>query len=351
MPLFSSPPQSVCFLRLSAIGDVCHAVAAVQALQKQWPDTKVTWIIGKVEAQLLQGLANVELIIFDKKAGFAGMTAVWQQLKGRRFDALIHMQLALRASLLTLGIQAQYKVGFHRQRAKEGQWLFTNRKIADHQSAHVLDSFLTFVEYLGVPRTAPTWSMPIGEPERAFARQQLHDKPSVVICPAASKDERNWLTERYAQFADYVATQGYQVVFCGSPAPREVQLATTISELMTQPVVNLVGKTSLKQLTAILGEAKLVLAPDSGPAHIATTQGTPVLGLYAHSNPKRTGPYFNIEDVVSVYEDNVTKQQGKPLNELAWSTRAKGADLMQQITVSVVIERFEHMMKGVVLND
>lgn len=351
MPLFSSPPQSVCFLRLSAIGDVCHAVAAVQALQKHWPDTKVTWIIGKVEAQLLQGLNNVELIIFDKKAGFAGMKAVWRQLKGRRFDALIHMQLALRASLLTLGIHAQYKVGFHRQRAKEGQWLFTNRKIADHQSAHVLDSFLTFVEYLGVPRTAPTWSMPIGEPERAFARQQLHDKPSVVICPAASKDERNWLTERYAQFADYVATQGYQVVFCGSPAPREVQLATTISELMTQPVVNLVGKTSLKQLTAILGEAKLVLAPDSGPAHIATTQGTPVLGLYAHSNPKRTGPYFNIEDVVSVYEDNVTKQQAKPLNELAWSTRAKGADLMQQITVSVVIERFEHMMKGVVLND
>lgn len=251
MPLFSSPPQSVCFLRLSAIGDVCHAVAAVQALQKQWPETKVTWIIGKVEAQLLQGLDNVELIIFDKKAGFAGMKAVWQQLKGRRFDALIHMQLALRASLLTLGIQAQYKVGFHRQRAKEGQWLFTNRKIADHQSAHVLDSFLTFVEYLGVPRTAPTWSMPIGEPERAFARQQLHDKPSVVICPAASKDERNWLTERYAQFADYVANQGYQVVLCGSPAPREVQLATTISELMTQPVVNLVGKTSLKQLTAI----------------------------------------------------------------------------------------------------
>lgn len=346
MPLFSSPPQSVCFLRLSAIGDVCHAVAAVQALQKHWPDTKVTWIIGKVEAQLLQGLDHVELIIFDKKAGFAGMKAVWQQLKGRRFDALIHMQLALRASLLTLGIHARYKVGFHRRRAKEGQWLFTNRKIADHQSTHVLDSFLAFIEYLGVPRTAPTWSMPIGEPERAFARQQLHDKPSVVICPAASKDERNWLAERYAQFADYVTTQGYQVVLCGSPAPREVQLATTISGLMTQPVINLVGETSLKQLTAILGEAKLVLAPDSGPAHIATTQGTPVLGLYAHSNPKRTGPYFNIDDVVSVYEKNVTEQQGKPLHELAWSTRAKGADLMQQISLAEVIKAFERMMSS-----
>lgn len=351
MPLFSSPPKSVCFLRLSAIGDVCHAVAAVQALQQYWPETKVTWIIGQVEAQLLQGLDNVELIVFDKKSGWAGMKAVWQQLQGRHFDALIHMQLALRASLLTLGIRAQYKVGFHRKRAKEGQWLFTNRKITDTESSHVLDSFFSFIEYLGVPRSQPTWSLPITPQDRAFARQQLQDKPSVIICPAASKDERNWPTAHYAEFADYVVSQGYQVVLCGSPAHREQQLANQITDLMTQPVVNLVGQTSLKQLAALLGEAKLVLAPDSGPAHIATTQGTPVLGLYAHSNPKRTGPYFNIEDVVSVYEDNVTKQQAKPLSELAWSTRAKGTDLMQQITVSVVIERFEHMMKGVVLND
>ncbi|MFL7866164.1 glycosyltransferase family 9 protein [Vibrio cincinnatiensis] len=351
MPLFSSPPKSVCFLRLSAIGDVCHAVAAVQALQQYWPETKVTWIIGQVEAQLLQGLDNVELIVFDKKSGWAGMKAVWQQLQGRHFDALIHMQLALRASLLTLGIRAQYKVGFHRKRAKEGQWLFTNRKITDTESSHVLDSFFSFIEYLGVPRSQPTWSLPITPQDRAFARQQLQDKPSVIICPAASKDERNWPTAHYAEFADYVVSQGYQVVLCGSPAHREQQLANQITDLMTQPVVNLVGQTSLKQLAALLGEAKLVLAPDSGPAHIATTQGTPVLGLYAHSNPKRTGPYFNINDVVSVYEACVTKQQGKPLEQLAWSTRAKGETLMQGISVSSVINAFTRMMKGTATHD
>ncbi|MGY5584109.1 glycosyltransferase family 9 protein [Vibrio cincinnatiensis] len=351
MPLFSSPPKSVCFLRLSAIGDVCHAVAAVQALQQYWPETKVTWIIGQVEAQLLQGLDNVELIVFDKKSGWAGMKAVWQQLQGRHFDALIHMQLALRASLLTLGIRAQYKVGFHRKRAKEGQWLFTNRKITDTESSHVLDSFFSFIEYLGVPRSQPTWSLPITPQDRAFARQQLQDKPSVIICPAASKDERNWPTAHYAEFADYVVSQGYQVVLCGSPAHREQQLANQITDLMAQPVVNLVGQTSLKQLAALLGEAKLVLAPDSGPAHIATTQGTPVLGLYAHSNPKRTGPYFNINDVVSVYEACVTKQQGKPLEQLAWSTRAKGETLMQGISVSSVINAFTRMMKGTATHD
>lgn len=343
MPLFNSAPNSICVMRLSAIGDVCHAVAAVQALQKQWPKTKVTWIIGKVEAQLLEGLDNVELIVFDKKAGWAGIKAVWQALNGRRFDALIHMQLALRASLVTLGIRAQYKVGFHRKRAKEGQWLFTNRKISDTESSHVLDSFFSFIEYLGVTRCSPIWTLPINAEDHAFAQQQLQQKRSVVICPAASKDERNWLAERYAQFADYAVNQGYQVVFCGSSAEREVKLTHTIIQHMTQPSLNLVGKTSLKQLAAILNKATLVLAPDSGPAHIATTQGTPVLGLYAHSNPKRTGPYNNVSDVVSVYEKMVTQQQGKPLNQLPWSTRANGTDLMAEIDVPSVIETFDRM--------
>lgn len=331
-------------MRLSAIGDVCHAVAAVQALQRHWPTTKVTWVLGKIEAQLLNGLPGVELVVYDKKAGFKGMQAVWQQLKGQRFDALVHMQLAFRASVLTAGIKARYKVGFNFKRAKEAQWLFTNRKIRDTESQHVLDSFFSFVEYLGVPRSKPQWQLPISEFDREYARQLLQHKPTVAICPAASKDERNWLTERYAALADHAINQGYQVVICGSPAEREQQLAVNIQQAMQKQAVNLVGQTSLKQLAAVLAEAKLVVAPDSGPAHIATTQGTKVLGLYAHSNPKRTGPYNNVAQVVSVYEHFVEAQQGKPLAQLAWSTRAKGSDLMQAIELETVVQRFDQML-------
>ncbi|EHH1048451.1 glycosyltransferase family 9 protein [Vibrio parahaemolyticus] len=351
MPLFSQPPSSICLLRLSAIGDVCHAVAVVQALQRHWPETQVTWIIGKVEAQLLKGLEGVELIVFDKKAGLAGMKTVWRQLKGRHFDALLHMQLAFRASLLTMGIKARYKVGFNFQRAKEGQWFFTNRKIQDTDTSHVLDSFYSFIEYLGVPRSKPQWQLPIDDTDRSFAEQRLGSTPCVVLCPAASKDERNWLSERYAALADYVIEQGYQVALCGSPTIREQQLAMSIQKQMQHQALNLVGQTSLKQLAAILAKAHLVVAPDSGPAHIATTQGTPVLGLYAHSNPRRTGPYNNINDVVSVYDTYVCQQKRKNLGELAWSTRAKGSDLMHAITLNGVIERFNRMTKGKKNND
>ena len=346
MPLFTQPPESVCFLRLSAIGDVCHAVAAIQALQKQWPTTKVTWIIGKIEAQLLEGLEGVELVIFDKKAGLSGMQSVWKQLSGRKFDVLVHMQLALRASLLTLGIKATYKVGFNFKRAKEAQWLFTNKKLEDVESQHVLDSFYSFVNYLGVPRSIPEWNLPINVEDTQFAKESLGQGPTVVISPAASKDERNWLPERYAELADYVISQGYQVVICGSPAEREMTLAKVIREKMTQPSINLVGKTSLKQLTAILKEATVVVAPDSGPAHIATTQGTPVIGLYGHSNPLRTGPYNNLSSVVTVYEKHVEQQHKKPISELPWSTRVKGDHIMADISVASVVQSFEQITQG-----
>lgn len=344
MPLFSTAPKSICFLRLSAIGDTCHAVAAIQALQHHWPNTQVTWIVGKVEAQLLEGLEGVELIVFDKKAGRQGMQAVWKQLKGRKFDALVHMQLALRASLLTLGIKATYKLGFNFKRAKEGQWLFTNKKIADTTSAHVLDSFFSFTEALGVPRSAPQWQLPIAAKEVEYAKRLLNHKPTVVISPAASKDERNWLTERYAQLADWLIEQGYQVSLCGSPAEREKSLGTSITSLMQHTPLNLIGQTSLKQLAAVLGQAVVVIAPDSGPAHIATTQGTPVVGLYGHSNPKRTGPYNDLDSVVSVYEQFVEQQQGKPAEQLAWSTRVKGEHVMQSITLDMVQSKLKPLL-------
>ncbi|MGF1762529.1 glycosyltransferase family 9 protein [Aliivibrio kagoshimensis] len=337
MALFSSAPKSICILRLSAIGDVCHAVSAVQAIQSHWPSTKITWIVGKIEAQLIHDLPNINVVVFDKKTGFAGMKHVWKQLGDQKFDALLHMQLALRASILTLGIKAKYKVGFNRKRAKEGQWLFTNKKITDTASAHVLDSFFSFAQFIGVPKSVPFWNIPLSADDNDFAINAFPTKgKTVVISPAASKDERNWSMEGYAQIADYALEQGCNVVLCGSPAPREIELGKRITQKMSGEVINLIGKTSLKQLTAVLKRADVVIAPDSGPAHIATTQGTPVIGLYAHSNPKRTGPYNDLDRVVSVYEHHAQKQHNKPIDQLAWSTRVKGEDLMSDITVERV---------------
>ncbi len=336
MSLFSKAPDSICVLRLSAIGDVCHAIAVVQAIQQHWPQTHITWVTGKIEAQLIGDLPGIEVVVFDKRQGVAGMRQLWSQLSDRKFDALLHMQAALRASILSLGIKAKYKVGFSKNRTREGQWLFTNKHLPDTQAIHVLDNMAEFARFIGVPFSTPQWNIPLSEEDEAFARRVIGDLPTLVISPAASKDSRNWLTERYAEIAQYACEQGLQVVLCGSPAPNEVSLAEKIEQLCPLPMTNLVGQTSLKQLTAVLKHSDIVIAPDTGPAHLATTQGTPVIGLYAHSNPQRTGPYLDQDHVVSVYQQHIEAQQGKPMDEVAWGARAKGDNLMADISIDAV---------------
>ncbi|WP_318487453.1 glycosyltransferase family 9 protein [Photobacterium leiognathi] len=348
MALFTTAPQSICILRLSAIGDVCHAIAVVQAIQKHWPETSITWVVGKTEAQLVSQLPNIKVVSFDKKAGWQGIKAVWNTLKGQKFDALLDMQVALRASLLSLGIKARYKVGFSRQRAKEGQWLFTNRKLPQTNAPHVLDNFAEFARYIGVPFTAPDWQIPLSNEDIAFA-QQYTNKPTLIISPAASKDERNWLIERYAAVADHAVSKGLNVILCGSPTQREQTLGEKIIQHCHHPITNLIGKTSLIQLTALLKYATVVIAPDSGPAHLATTQGTPVIGLYGHSNPTRTGPYLSQQYVVSVYQQFAEKHYGKPVSELPWGARVKGSDIMAAISVDDVITQLDTIIDSLTL--
>jgi heptosyltransferase I len=349
-----SAPKNLCLLRLSAIGDVCHAVAMVQNIQRQWPEANITWVIGKIEASLLKGLHGVEFVIFDKRAGLKGYRDLRQNLKGRKFDVLLHMQVALRASIASLCISAKVKIGFDTQRAKEGQWLFTNKKIAKQKQPHVLDGFMGFAQALGLDVPPPLWKMPLADSEQLWASEKLGaaneaGRPIAVICPAASKEERNWHAEGYSQTAEHLIDRGFKVVICGGPTTMEKLLAEAIINQSKfskdeNKIQNLVGQTSLKQLLAVLNVAHLVIAPDTGPAHMAVTVKTPVVGLYAHSNPKRTGPYLYPQYVVSAYASAIQLQYKQSVEQLPWGTRAKGKNLMMQISIAEVKNTIERVI-------
>jgi heptosyltransferase I len=344
----STSYSDICILRLSAIGDVCHAVSAVQAIQKAHPKAKITWVIGKVEAMLLADLPGVEFVVFDKKQGKQAYQQLKDTFKGRKFDVLLHMQVALRANLAARCIPAKVKVGFDWARSKELHSLFINKRIAPQSEAHVLEGFKGFAQAIGVPDYTPHWQMPITDEHQQAADALLGEERLAgrifVISPAASKKERNWLPERYAALAEHAYQQGFSVVITGGPTPLEIELSEQIISQTNAPVLNLVGKTKLKELLCVLKRASLVLAPDTGPAHMAVTVGTPVIGLYAHSNPKRTGPYLYLDYVVEVYHQNLREQTGKTAQELPWGTRVKGADLMTQISIDEVIAMFNRVV-------
>ena len=343
---FGQPPASLCVIRLSAIGDTCHTVPVVRAIQRAWPTTKVTWIIGKTEHSLLRGLEGVEFIVLDKSQGLRGYAAVRRALGGRRFDALLHMHASARANLVSLMVRAPLRLGFDRARARDQQWLFSNRKLPARPQRHVMDGLFEFAEELGVARGEPEWNIPIGADDvAAIAPLFAAGKPTLVISPCTGqrfRNYRNWRVDWYAQIADYAAERyGAQILLTGGTTAIEHSYGLDISRLSKAAPRNLIGQTTLKQLLAILQRSTVVLCPDSGPAHMATAVRTPVVGLYATSNRLRTGPYLSQHLVVDKYPEAVAHEFGRPIDSLRWGQRVRDPAAMSLITVADVIGKLD----------
>ncbi|MEL7449430.1 MAG: glycosyltransferase family 9 protein [Pseudomonadota bacterium] len=338
-------PDTLCILRLSAIGDTCHVLAVVRAFQAAWPSTRITWVIGKLESSLMQGVDGVEFITYDKASGVAGLLALRKRLADRRFDVLCHMNASVRANLVSLAIPADVRLGFDRDRARDWQWLVTNRRIEPAPRQHVLDGLFGFAEALGVERGNLRWDIPVSDDDTDFAHRVVPGLAPVLLISPCSSDRRrnfrNWQAERYAAVADFAAEKaGARVVLTGGPSELERGYGEEIGRLcrLAEPV-DLIGQTSLKQLFALIQRATVVLCPDSGPAHMATAASTPVVGLYATSNRWRTGPYLSQEHVADRYPEAALAEFGKPLEELPWGKRVRNPDAMALIEVSDVTER------------
>lgn len=340
--------RSICLLRLSALGDVTHVLPLLRTLRQAWPEVAVTWVIGKGEQKLLDGLPGVEFLVYDKKSGLAGMRALKRELRGRRFDALLQMQVAARANLLSAFLPATRRIGYDRSRSKDLHGLFVNERIPDRPGIHVLDAIGSFCEPLGLRQTDVVWDMPVPEEARAWARAQWPDDgtPTLAISPCSSHALRNWRSERYAAVAEHARSRGWRVALLGGRSALERETTDAVLAAMrpsshADDVLDLVGKDTLKQLPALLERADLLMTPDSGPMHIANAMGTKVLGLHAASNPRRSGPYFDVRFCVDRYDDAARRYCGKPATALKWGTKIEHDGVMDLATVEDGIAAFE----------
>jgi heptosyltransferase I len=335
-------PEKVCLLRLSAIGDTCHVVPLLRRLQSAWPRTRFTWVIGKVEAKLMSLIPEVELITVDKGAGLSAYSRLREDMKRRgAFDLLVHLQLSMRASAAAALIPAPIKLGFDKPRARELQWLFTTHRVEERIREHVLDSFQGFGDAIGVPPQEPRWDIPLPIAAQDYAEQLIpasrKPQPTLLISACSSHAMRNWLPERYAAVAEHAVEQhGMRVILCGGPSGVERAMASAITRHTRVPLIDQVGKDTLPQLLALMSRATVLLTPDSGPAHMATMVGLPVIGLYAATNPERSGPYLSRRWCINAYDQAARVFLDKSASELPWTRKIELPGVMELINVDSV---------------
>lgn len=295
----ASQPASVAIVMLSAIGDAVHVLPVIASLRDAWPGVRITWAIQPTAHALVAGRPDVdEFVLFQRSNGVRGFFDFRRAVAGRHFDLVIDLQVYLKAGVLTALLSADRKLGFDRARARDLNSLFTTERIPPHAPQHVQDQYLEFVEHLGVePRLR--WDFHFTEAELALRDAVLGrlDRPALAVVLRTTRPGKNWLAERYARVLE-IAEQdlGLQPVLVGSAAPAEVEMAMEVTRRTRAHPVNALAS-DLRHLAALLDGSAVLLSPDTGPLHVAVACGTPTVGLYGYTDPKRVGPYGRFQDL------------------------------------------------------
>lgn len=297
----------ICLVMMSAVGDAVHVLPVINAIKRAHPASHITWVLQPGPAALVRGHRSVDdIVLFDRSKGWRAFTDVRAELARRRFDLVIALQVYFKAGIVTSFTRAPVKLGFDRARARDMNWLFTNRKIAPHAGQHVQDQYFEFLAALGVPHEPVVWDLGPWPAEREWQRgfYAEMERPAAAIVVATSKPEKDWLPERWAEVADALYHDfGLQPVLVGGRSPREMRAERIILERSTARPQSALGS-GLRPLVGIMDGAALVLSPDTGPLHVSVALDRPVVSLLGYTNPKRTGPYRKFHDLmVDAYGD------------------------------------------------
>ncbi|MBI4545713.1 MAG: glycosyltransferase family 9 protein [Gemmatimonadetes bacterium] len=335
------PAERVCIVLLTGVGDVVHGLPVVNALKRRHPACRITWIAEPAPSWVVRPHPAVdEVVVFERARGLAGVRELWRSLRGRRFDLTLNLNVYFKSVFPTVFSGAPRRLGFGRGRAREGVWLFSNQHLPPGPRRHTQDLFLEFLDALGVERGPLEWRITLAEEERRaqaefFQRLDgLEGRPAAALIPASAKAAKDWLPERYAAVADALeADYGFRVLLLGGASPREARLAREVlGHCRTRPIWALGD--GVRRLITLIAGSRLVIAPDTGPVHLARALEVPVIGLYGHTNPWRVGPYRKYQDL---WVDRYTEEGEAP--EPGGFEPKSGR--MQQITVAEVLDRVE----------
>ena len=331
------PARKICLIRTSALGDTVHALALVNGLRKGYPDAHLTWILQSLPYEMVKYQPNVDqFIVFDRKGGLKSWQKLARELKGKRFDLALVPQVSTKASLITMLVRANIKLGFDIRRSRELHWLVTNRKIPPHAPQHAQDQLFEFLDYLEIKDYPVEWNFAFTEEELAWRKSFFENlgRPVVSFVIASSNPRKNWHAQGYAQVMDYVdKTMNMQPMIVGGPSKYEQSMATEILRFCNSGPFLALEKPIRRTLLQLSGSA-LVVSLDTGPLHMAVAMNVPTVGLCGFSNPRRTGPYRRFHDLLIDKYTNAGEENA----QIGRKTRSGRIEL---ISTDEVIEKIE----------
>jgi ADP-heptose:LPS heptosyltransferase len=277
-----------------AIGDVIRALPLLGRLRRAWPDAWIGWAVEPPSAPLLAGHPWLdERFVFERPRGVRAFVPFLRRVRAGRWDLALDLGRGAKSALIARASGARDRLGFAAADGREGGWLLSTRRLPRQGTARPkLAQFLAFGDALGIPAAPIEFGLEPtpAEVEDAEAFVAGLPRPLVAACVGSSCPSRRWFPERTAEVLRALGTRhGAGAVLLGAPADADFALATL--RATEGKVRDLVGRTTLRQLLAILAQSALAFGPDSGALHLAAAVGTPALSLWGATSAARSTPF------------------------------------------------------------
>jgi lipopolysaccharide heptosyltransferase I len=289
--------RNILIIKPSSLGDIVHALPTAATLRRRFPSAKLTWLVKREWADVLDGNPDIDAVLaVDLSLG--GWPTAIERVRAGCFDLVVDLQGLLRSAVLGWLSGAPVRVGF--ADGREGSpWFYTDRVAVPAVSMHAVDRCLLLAGFLGAqPTEVKPSDFPLSQDADAEARVEAFLADAgvqagtalVAMNPSARWDTKQWRAESFAETGDWLQQQGTaRVVVIGSRGERP-KGEQVIRHMRSAPI-DLVGKTTVKELVALLRRVRALVTNDSGPMHLAAAVGTPVVALFGPTDPARTGPY------------------------------------------------------------
>ena len=348
--------MNILIVKTSAIGDVTHTLPALNALRRQFPKAKISWLVEEASAEILENHKALDRIIICRRkkwvkdfsqsfSFFKTLKEVYKFVKILRdteYDLVIDFQGLLKSGIWVFLSRGKRKVGFGAGMAhSEYSYVFLNERVpAVSMDHHAVNRELMLLSAIGIPCEKVEFGVPIDALDRENIENLLRsnaislDDNIVAINPMARWDTKLWTSSNFARVADRICEKGFKVCFTG--AKDDIEEIEKIRSFMNHSAANLAGKTSLKILAALYEKARFLLTTDTGPMHIAAAINTPVVALFGPTAPWRTGPFGDGHQVIR------NNMDCSPCYKRFCPT----GECMKEISVEMVMEGIEKIISN-----
>ena len=337
--------QNILVVKLSAIGDVIHALPVSYAIKETFPDAHLTWVVEPPAYDLLTMNPYVdEIIIFHKKefksiGGFLkNYGPLKHQIQQRSYDAVLDLQGLFKSAAIARLAKAPVKLGMCNMRELSDR--ISRPVIGPHANGHIVERYLDVARALGCRVDQVVFPLAVPEREADLTRRIFSQaggnmgNPYVVFAIGANWPNKRWPIEYFAELSDWLYAQRLIPVIVGGGAVDE-QRAAELCAAAEIPPINLVGRTNFKQLTCVLQHAQLTIGGDTGPVHLSAGVGTKTIMVMGPTDANRNGPYGQLENAIEVERSC----------KYCWNRACpKGLDCLADITVQQVRAKVEELI-------